>query len=43
MTQAQHEKLNPEIYKLMDNSQYSYQEARIICAAQLNITLEAQS
>lgn len=37
MTQAQHEALNAAIYKLMDNSQYSYKEARVICMHELGI------
>ena len=39
MTQDQHEALNKAIYKLMDNSQYSYKEARVICAHNLGIEI----
>ena len=39
MTQDQHEALNKAIYKLMDESSYSYGEARVICAHDLGIKL----
>ena len=37
MTQKQHEELNKAIYQLMENSQYSYKEARIICAYEMGL------